>query len=40
LHQDTGTVSGKRIGADCATVGQVLEYAQALLDDFVARAAL
>jgi hypothetical protein len=40
LHQDTGTVTGKRIGADGATVGQVLEYAQALLDDFVACAAL
>ena len=35
LNQDAGTVAGKRVGANRAAVGQVLQDLQALLDDRV-----
>ena len=40
LHQDAGAVAGKRVGADGAAMGQVLQDLEAVLDDFVARPGL
>jgi hypothetical protein len=40
LHQDPGTVTGQWVGPDGTAVRQVLQYAQALPDDFMALASL
>jgi hypothetical protein len=40
LHQDAGAVTGQRVGPDSTAVRQVLQYAQALPDDFMALASL
>ena len=40
LHEDAGAVAGKRVGADGAAMGQILQDLEALLDDFVARPGL
>jgi hypothetical protein len=40
LHEDARTVAGKRVGADGAAMGQILEDLETLLDDFVARTRL
>ena len=37
LHEDAGTVAGKRVGADGAAMGQILEDLETVLDDLMAR---
>ena len=37
LHEDAGAVAGKRVGADGAAMGQILEDLETVLDDLVAR---
>jgi hypothetical protein len=40
LHEDASAVTGERVGADRAAMGQILENLQTVLDDLMARACL